>query len=268
MKEALLLYSLLFVFSVSAKETIATVSQNASIVKLQQDGDEFKKVKDSFSEKSPFKFVDSFLNFGAASSEASDQDTTILSEYLDSAKVEDVFEYRKKNSDISGPIVRYIDPQDDLEEPIWKTVNHKLRNNLVLNEDESSFANGLKKSLSKLPKVEGITFRGASVTSKTLEKYFPGAEISEKGFLSTTLDARIAHGFAFAQVPDSPKQADRWSVVFIINGKSGRYISFFVPTNMHEIEILFPTNTSFQVKRVVKDPKTQTATVWLTESKK
>ncbi len=265
MKEALLLYSLLFVFSVSAKETIAIVSQNTPIVKLQQNGEEFKKVKDSFSENSSFKFVDSFLNFGAASSEASDQDSIILSEYLDSANVEDVFEFLDKNSDISGPIVRYIDPQDDLEEPIWQTVNHKLRNNLVLNEDESSFAIGLKKSLSKLPKVEGITFRGASVTSKTLDKYFPGAEISEKGFLSTTLDARIAHGFANTQVPGSPIQADRWNVVFIIDGKSGRYISFFVPTNMHEIEILFPTNTSFQVKRVVKDPKTKSATVWLIE---
>lgn len=267
MKITLNMFSLLFSVLISISATASAGEKNGSnvYVILQQNDSEFTKIKDSFAENSTYMFINSFLNLDKISQEVSDQGFEMLNAYVDSSSAADVFEYLDKNSNISAPIVRYIDPQDDLEEPIWKTVNHKLNYNLKLNEDENNFATKLNNSLSNLPKIEGISFRGEIMKNEKLKGYFKGAVINVKGFFSTTLDPVIANGFATSSRPGEPPSKDLWSVIFIINGKSGRYISLFVPTNMHEVEILFPTATNFEVKRVVKDEKEKTATVWLSE---
>lgn len=227
-------------------------------VALNQNSEIFKRTIESFTTSTDFKIIEGDLLSDQGRQEASDQHSMLMSAYIESAAAEDIFDFMEKRSSTVGPIVRYIDPQDDLAEPIWRTVNRKLTRGMVLTKVEDKFKNDLNRALSNLPPVAGISFRGAALDEQHLDTYQPGKVVEEKGFISTSLDLSIAQGFASPQ----PK---KWSVIFIVKGKTGRLVSFFVPTNIHEAEILFRTSTRFAVNRVVKNADKRSATVWMLE---
>ncbi len=86
----------------------------------------------------------------------------------------------------------------------------------------------LNRALEKLPPHIGPVFRGTDLPADVLARYQPDAVVTERAFLSTSMDPAVAQSSAFAG-----------NVEFRILSKTGRDISSFslFPS---EQEVLFP----------------------------
>lgn len=131
-----------------------------------------------------------------------------------------------------------------------REINRRLRNNT---EDEyADVASKLiSQCLSKLPKYEGVVYRGETMSMKKLQERFLnhiGDVVSDKGFVSSSLYEDAPRKFiSHSGVPKSHKR-----VLFEIQSKNGRDISkisefngIFTLENQHEI--LFDKRTKFYV---------------------
>lgn len=132
-----------------------------------------------------------------------------------------------------------------------REINRRLRNGSV--DEYVDIASSLiSKALAKLPKYEGIVFRGETMSIKQLKERFldhVGDVVSDNGFFSSSkyLDAPkkfISHD----GVPKSHRR-----VIFEIRSKNGRDISkisefngIFVDENQYEV--LFDKRTKFLIK--------------------
>lgn len=131
-----------------------------------------------------------------------------------------------------------------------REINRRLRNGT---EDEyvDVASRLISQALSKLPKYEGVVYRGEAMSMNKLQERFLnhiGEVVSDKGFVSSsrytdTPMKFVSHG----GIPKSDKRA-----IFEIHSKNGRDISrisefngIFNPENQHEI--LFDKGTKFLV---------------------
>jgi len=176
-------------------------------------------------------------------------------------KLKDIFDWHELNPNASRALHNYIDPQepDENGEPIWQTTNRNLRNSNPLTPTQISFKTEMIAALNTLPATRAIVYRGVSLRTIDFEKYKTSKEVIEKSFVSTSLDPQIAMGFTSGK--------GDVSTVFVIDSHSGRPISFVVPTNMHEMEILFKPNTGFDVVKVVQSVDLKSATIFLKEKR-
>lgn len=175
-------------------------------------------------------------------------------------QLSDIYDWSEKNPDASRALHNYIDPQepDENGEPIWQTTNRNLRNSNRLSPAQNAFATRMNAALDSLPPAKAIVYRGVYLKTADFEKYKNAKERTELSFVSTSLDPNIALGFSTSGKGDV-------ATVFVIDSYSGRPISFVVPTNMHEMEILFKTDTSFDVVRVVQSKDLKTGFIFLRE---
>lgn len=131
-----------------------------------------------------------------------------------------------------------------------REINRRLRNGT---EDEyvDIASTLISQALSKLPKHEGIVYRGETMSMKKLQERFLaniGEVVSDNGFVSSSLYEDIPLKFiSHAGVPKSHKR-----IIFEIQSKNGRNISkisefngIFTQENQHEI--LFDKRTKFYV---------------------
>lgn len=137
----------------------------------------------------------------------------------------------------------------------WATsreINRRLRNGT---EDEyvDVASRLISQALSRLPKYEGVVYRGETMSIKKLQERFLdhiGDVVSDKGFISSSLYMDTPMKFiSRAGIPKSHKR-----VIFEIQSKNGRNISkisefngIFTLENQHEI--LFDKGTKFLVKK-------------------
>ena len=137
----------------------------------------------------------------------------------------------------------------------WATsreINRRLRNET---EDEyvDVASRLISQALSRLPKYEGVVYRGETMSIKKLQERFLdhiGDVVSDKGFISSSLYMDTPMKFiSHAGIPKSHKR-----VIFEIQSKNGRNISkisefngIFTLENQHEI--LFDKGTKFLVKK-------------------
>lgn len=203
--------------------------------------------------------IKSLIATGPFKGQASAASFEIMNEMQKHLKISDIFDVFQKFPDASSLIMRYIDPQDD-GEPIWKSVNRKLRTAEAMTPDQIQFTQDLTKALETLPSVNVISYRGAALQQKYFDLYQEGQTYVDKAFSSTSLDPDIAVGFS-----ESSSTPDTWSTIFIIYGKTGRYISLFKPENIHEHEILFKPSTPFKVIRKIQDIQKRSAIIVLQE---
>ena len=133
-----------------------------------------------------------------------------------------------------------------------REINRRLRNGT---EDEyvDVASRLISQALSKLPKYEGVVYRGETMSIKKLQERFLdhiGDVVSDKGFISSSLYMDTPMKFiSHAGIPKNHKR-----VIFEIQSKNGRNISkisefngIFTLENQHEI--LFDKGTKFLVKK-------------------
>lgn len=131
-----------------------------------------------------------------------------------------------------------------------REINRRLRNGT---EDEyvDVASRLISQALTKLPKYEGIAYRGETMSMKKLQERFLnhlGDVVADKGFVSSSL--YIDTPIKFISHDGVPKNHKR--VIFEIQSKNGRNISkisefngIFRPENQHEV--LFDKGTKFWV---------------------
>jgi DNA topoisomerase-1 len=118
-----------------------------------------------------------------------------------------------------------------------------------LKSNRSEYDNFLK-SYSKLPKYDGVSYRGISFDDSVVHKNFidgleEGGIFVEKGLMSTSSSRYTALNFV---------DESEWSkgVLFKVRGKTGRPISEFVKEGYDESEILFAPNSKFKIVKKSK----------------
>lgn len=129
-----------------------------------------------------------------------------------------------------------------------REINRRLRNGT---EDEyvDAASRLISQALAKLPKYEGVVYRGETMSMKNLQERFLdhiGEVVSDKGFVSSSRYMDTPMKFiSHDGVPKSHKR-----VIFEIQSKNGRNISkisefngIFNPENQHEV--LFDKRTKF-----------------------
>jgi len=110
----------------------------------------------------------------------------------------------------------------------YREVNKQLRAGLMT-EEQYKFAASLNQALETMPKYEGVTRRGATLSPEQVAMYKPGMIIEERGFTSTS----TASGFG-------------GNTRFEVKGKTGRDISK-LSHYPSEAEVLFKAGTRFKV---------------------
>jgi hypothetical protein len=144
-------------------------------------------------------------------------------------------------------------------------LNRALRTN-TMDASQQARADALARALHKFPPHRGPVLRGTDLPSEVIAQYQPGSVITENGFLSTTMDFKIARSPAFAG-----------NVGFRIRSSTARDISSFsiIPG---EREVLFRLASSFMwwigrqipalVKQSLKWLKDKGLDTWLKNSQR
>jgi hypothetical protein len=122
-------------------------------------------------------------------------------------------------------------------------LNDALRTKTV-DASQQARVEALNQALEKLPRHHGPVVRGTDLPLDVLARYQPDAVVTERAFLSSSVEPAVAQSTAFAG-----------NVEFRILSKAGRDISSF-STIPGEREVLFPTGTQFYVVDRKSDPVT------------
>lgn len=128
-----------------------------------------------------------------------------------------------------------------------------LVKNIAVSEHKK-YVTAFIKALRKIPALNGIVFRGTTISSEVLQQFKDKASTSYRfpGFLASSLSINKALGFidfAFQRNPNNT----RMPVLMIIKSKSAKMTSIgtdFLP----EQEVLFNPNTNFKVINVLEIP--------------
>jgi hypothetical protein len=122
-------------------------------------------------------------------------------------------------------------------------LNDALRTNTV-DASQQARVEAVNQALEKLPPHHGPVVRGTDLPPDVLARYQPDAVVTERAFLSTSVEPAVAQSTAFAG-----------NVEFRILSKTGRDISSF-STFPTEREVLFPSGSQFYVVDRKSDPVT------------
>jgi hypothetical protein len=143
----------------------------------------------------------------------------------------------------------------------YRQLNKQLDKGTITDFNTAS-ATLISKGLEKLPKVEGIIYRGTIMKRKDFNRIYSNAnEVTHNIFTSATKSSDIAVQFATYK---QPKKSEV-QIIFAINSRNGRDISkisefngIFAPDNQKEV--LFDRNTKF---RITKQETDKGGTVWI-----
>jgi hypothetical protein len=153
--------------------------------------------------------------------------------------------------DHHGPVAQLpvpVAPEDLSALADYTGLGHEELNNALrsgtMDASQQARIEALNGALDKLPPHEGPVFRGTNLPPEVLAQYQRGSIVTESGFLSTSMDLKVAQSEAFAG-----------NVEFRIWSKTGHDISALsvIPT---EHEVLFRTDVPFYVVNRRIDPLT------------
>jgi hypothetical protein len=113
-------------------------------------------------------------------------------------------------------------------------LNEALRSG-IMDASQQARVEALNQALEKLPPHHGPVFRGTHLPDGELARYQPGVVVTERAFVSTSIDPAVARFAAFAG-----------NVEFKILSKTGRDVSSF-SAFPSEREVLFPPGVQFYV---------------------
>jgi hypothetical protein len=131
----------------------------------------------------------------------------------------------------------------DYTGPEHEDLNSALRNG-TMDASQQAHVEALNQALEKLPPHHGPVFRGTHLPDDELARYQPGVVVTERAFVSTSMDPGVARFAAFAG-----------NVEFKILSTTGRDISS-ISMFPSEREVLFPTGVQFYVLDRKSDPHT------------
>ncbi len=131
-------------------------------------------------------------------------------------------------------------------------LNDALRTN-SMDASQQARVEALNQALEKLPPHVGPVVRGTDLPPNVLAQYQPDAVVTERAFLSTSLEPAVAQSTAFSG-----------NVEFRILSRTGRDISSF-STFPSEREVLFPNGAQFYVVDRKLDPLTGRAIIEMIE---
>lgn len=116
-------------------------------------------------------------------------------------------------------------------DPGYKMINPALRGTKPLTPELEAFARHINEGLDKLPAYPDATYRGMnSLPDEVLSQYKPGNTVSDRAFVSSDVES-----------------AFKGPIQMKVEGYSGRQIDFLSEYSATETEVLFKTNTQFEV---------------------
>jgi hypothetical protein len=129
---------------------------------------------------------------------------------------------------------------------MYRDINGLLRGKKDFNDPEyekevQDIADKASEGLRSLPDYKGETYRGTSLDNSLIAKMKVGGTYSDKGFLSTSSDPKIADAFNGGNAG-----VGKTAVLFTIDGKHGKDISK-ASSYDDEKEILFNPNSKFKI---------------------
>jgi hypothetical protein len=131
----------------------------------------------------------------------------------------------------------------DYTGPGHDDLNSALRNG-TMDASQQARVEALNQALEKMPPHDGPVFRGTHLPDDELARYQAGVVVTERAFVSSSMDPAVARFAAFAG-----------NVEFKILSRTGRDISS-VSLFPSEREVLFPTGVQFYVLDRKSDPDT------------
>lgn len=154
----------------------------------------------------------------------------------------------EKHSKKIETVLQYIDIDGVKGRNFFFKLNTSLRQG-TLTPDERQFVKNMNRELENFPAVHRVAYRGARMTLEEIDASYPRDRIvTEKAYLSSSLSREVAVKFATMK-PENVVDDGRVGVVYLIEGHSGRFISFVHPyENLRaEQEVLFRAGTRFEV---------------------
>ncbi len=197
------------------------------------------------------KSIELIRSFDQVTSSTWDQISTRILSMLVRKDGDEFWDMLDKNPWV-GPLFRYVEGGED-DVPPYVIVNTDLRSGTDDTEDTIKWVTEMRQSMSRLPKYQGISFRGTRLDKARLEKYFPlNGRASDLAFISTSISVETAQ--KFARLSDSIDAVDssKINVLMVVKGHTGRAVSNFARMHSHEQEILFANGTPFKV--IAKSP--------------
>lgn len=137
----------------------------------------------------------------------------------------------------------------DYTGPGYSEINAALRSGKPLTSEMTERIASIDASLDKLPKYEGIVYRGTDLPPNVLAKYRSGATVTEDSFTSTSA---------------SKSAAFTGNVRFKIFSRTGRSVSAY-SQYPSEDEVLFKHGTKFVVRSRSFDLKTGETVITMIE---
>ncbi|AGH95777.1 ADP-ribosyltransferase [Pseudobdellovibrio exovorus] len=161
----------------------------------------------------------------------------------------DFYEFMEApENDWSLAIIEYTLGNESDDEQIYVTVNRELRDGRPDSAAVSQWTKRMREAMWRLPRFEGISFRGTRLKPEQIEKYYQVGKVAQDlAFISTSLSPTTAFKFADPDV-NGVIDNEKVSIVFVVLGKTGRPVSNFAHMHSHEQEILFANGTPMTVK--------------------
>lgn len=147
------------------------------------------------------------------------------------------------------PLIEYSAGDESDNTPMYEVVNHELRSGKAVSKTSAKWVTDMRKAMWRLPKYEGLVFRGTRLTAERIAKYYQlDKPATDSAFISTSMLPETAFSFARWWPNRGKEKPEKIAVVFIISGKTGRPVSSFAHMHEHEQEILFANGSPMTVK--------------------
>lgn len=148
-------------------------------------------------------------------------------------------------------LYQYAAGEEHIGEPMYEAVNRDLRDNHPDTDETIEWTRRMREALVRLPKFDGLSFRGTRLSPEKANSYYHvGTAAKDAAFISTSLSATV--GFRFAKYSsaflDLEGTDGKVGLIMVIQGKTGRPISYFANGYAQEQEILFANGTAMVVE--------------------
>lgn len=145
------------------------------------------------------------------------------------------------------PLFQYSAGDESGEEPMYERVNRDLRDTKPDTAQTKEWTLTMRQALARLPRFEGVSFRGTRLTAERVTKYYSlNNSAGDRAFISSSLSSEVAFRFARPR-PEEPGDDQKVALIFVIEGQTGRPVSAFAFMHSHEQEILFANGTPMTV---------------------
>lgn len=188
-------------------------------------------------------------NFEETAQQMVDQTVTRIRSIIYTADDQDAWTMLDNNP-WANPIFQYVEGNEEEDVQPYERVNNDLRTGNQDSAETITWTTSMRQALSRVPKFEGISFRGTRLSPDRIDRYFPvGGVADDLAFISSSILPSVSFKFAKLWHPEQATAEEKAliNLVIVIKGKTGRPVSPFGRMHTHEQEILFANGTKFNV---------------------